>query len=80
MKSIDHAQARNWVQDRLDGILSQVDIHRLESHLQSCPECRLYAAQIQGLDVALHRQLSAPRVQLPSRFNLWSVALRRPFH
>jgi hypothetical protein len=57
MKPIDHSQARRWIQARLDGALSQADAARLETHLLACAGCRRYAAQVDGLDAALRRQL-----------------------
>src|SRR5512141_67856 len=74
MKPIDHHTARRWINARLDGALDLESLQRLEDHLQACPDCQQYAAQMLQLDGDLYQEFAArplparlPTISLPSR-------------
>lgn len=63
-------RARESASRRLDGELSELGVARLGAHLRTCPECRVYAAeleQVTGLLRAAPPELPQARIVLPVR-------------
>lgn len=61
MKTINHRRARRDLQAQLSGALPEADAACLRSHLQGCPDCRHYAAEMAGLDADLRREARLQR-------------------
>jgi anti-sigma factor RsiW len=71
-------QAVELVTDYLEGALSELDRARLEAHLDACPHCTEYLAQIRATIAALGRvepESLAPdaRDELVSVFRRWKA-------
>ena len=61
----DCARARESASARLDGELAELQAAQLEAHLRSCPDCRAYAAGIEGFTRGLRAApLEQPVVQV----------------
>jgi predicted anti-sigma-YlaC factor YlaD len=67
-------RARQTVSAQLDGELSEFEQALLNGHLERCPSCRSFAAELRGLTAALRaapvEEPEAPLVSLPSRRRL----------
>ena len=59
MAGLSHWQAQQYLQQSADGRLAASANAELQSHLQACPECRAYAAELEALEAALVRALHA---------------------
>ena len=73
------ARASEWVSLRLDGQLSEFEELLLEAHLERCPDCNAYAANVTGLTRALRAlPLEQPSVsfEAPRRTRARTVGLR----
>src|SRR4051812_39020637 len=73
------ARASEWVSLRLDGQLSEFEELLLEAHLERCPDCRAYAANVDGLTRALRATpLEQPSTtfETPRRTRARTVGLR----
>jgi len=73
------ARASEWVSLRLDGQLSEFEELLLEAHLERCPDCKEYAANVAGLTLALRSTaLEQPSVtfEAPRRTRARTVGLR----
>ncbi len=57
MTSINHTQARAWVQAAADGLLPASEREFLKAHLEGCAECNAYAVENQALETSLRRAL-----------------------
>jgi hypothetical protein len=57
-------QIREWLDDYVDGVLSERDFQEVELHLHGCPECRRHEAALRSLLAraeALPEEVSPPR-------------------
>ncbi len=73
------ARASEWVSLRLDGQLSEFEELLLEAHIERCPDCKAYAANVTGLTTALRATpLEQPSVsfEAPRRTRARTVGLR----
>lgn len=79
MTTLAHTQARRALQAAVDESLSAAERADLEQHLQACPECRAYAAELDRLHQALSRALYLPptRPSASARDNAIRTYLRR---
>jgi ferric-dicitrate binding protein FerR (iron transport regulator) len=73
------ARASEWVSLQLDGQLSEFEELLLEAHIERCPDCKAYAANVTGLTTALRATpLEQPTVsfEAPRRTRARAVGLR----
>ena len=73
------ARASEWVSLRLDGQLSEFEELLLEAHLDRCPDCKAFAANVAGLTNVLRAtSLEQPSVtfEAPRRTRARAVGLR----
>lgn len=56
MNDISHKQAIQYIERRMDGMLSESQMKALDQHLQGCDSCRLYAADMDGLSARLQNE------------------------
>jgi predicted anti-sigma-YlaC factor YlaD len=73
------ARASEWVSLRLDGQLSEFEELLLEAHLDRCPDCKAFAANVAGLTNMLRAtSLEQPSVtfEAPRRTRARAVGLR----
>src|SRR5688572_16163090 len=59
MSSINHTQARAWIQAAADGLLPAFQQELLKVHLEGCAECRANAVENQALETSLRRALQS---------------------
>lgn len=60
MITLNHALAREYIQQMADGETLRVEARQaLQQHLAECPECRVYAQEIQALHLTLSRAFHA---------------------
>ena len=55
MTGITHQEARKLLMDAQDGVLEEHHRDELEQHLETCADCRTFAADLERLSVALQR-------------------------
>jgi hypothetical protein len=73
------ARASEWVSLRLDGQLSEFEELLLDAHIERCPDCKAYSANVAGLTTALRATpLEQPSVtfEAPRRTRARTVGLR----
>jgi Tol biopolymer transport system component len=60
MTGITHKQGRRYINALADGLIKETQRRDLDAHLETCAECRAYAAQMKnlesGLELSLHRR------------------------
>lgn len=67
MKTSDHEQAREWLEQQVDGELEAIFRRRLESHLEECADCREQAGRLRALVAELEADRVEPRADLTAR-------------
>jgi anti-sigma factor RsiW len=73
------ARASEWVSLRLDGQLSEFEELLLEAHIERCPDCKAYAANVTGLTAALRAtplEQTSVTFEAPRRRRARTVGLR----
>lgn len=59
MNTMNHDQARQWIEQAADGILGAEQQAALQAHLATCATCQAYAAELANLESALSEALQA---------------------
>lgn len=62
----NHLQAKSALHSSLDGSIDEVQLKKLEQHLEICAECRAYAEAMAGIEVQLKQSLQSrwPEIKL----------------
>jgi len=62
----NHLQAKSALHSSLDGSIDEVQLKKLEQHLEICAECRAYAEGLKGFEVQLKQSLQSrwPEIKL----------------
>ncbi|HSK87781.1 MAG TPA: zf-HC2 domain-containing protein, partial [Anaerolineales bacterium] len=59
MNQISHKQAIQWINRRLDGLLTEKQVLLLDEHLRTCDSCAAYDAEIDRLPARLQNEFHA---------------------